>query len=131
MTVTLCNSTMELPEGIKPVNALGSALSKRNPIPESLFAGSMYLTDRELEEVDKVTEKYGAFCGDRYQIAYQGFLKLMKKTKVCEIFIFSSLYFIFRENAVFLSISQKIFFCLFFFKISHKRTKIISNPMWL
>ena len=70
MTVTLCNSTIELPEGIKPVNALRSALSKRNPAPRTPrhLAGSMYLTDRELEEVDKVAEKYGAFVGTAINI---------------------------------------------------------------
>ena len=63
--------SMELPEGIKPVNALRSALSKRNPA-RRIPAGSMYLTDRELEEVDKVAEKYGVSRGTAIKLIIKG-----------------------------------------------------------
>ena len=63
--------SMELPEGIKPVNALRIALSKRNPT-QRIPAGSMYLTDRELEEVDKVAEKYGVSRGTAIKLIIKG-----------------------------------------------------------
>ena len=63
--------SMELPEGIKPVNALRNALSKRNPA-QRIPAGSMYLTDRELKEVDKVAKKYGVSRGTAIKLIIKG-----------------------------------------------------------
>ena len=65
---------MDLPEGIKPVSALRNALSKKNPL-QKIPAGSMYLTDQELEEVDKVAEKYDVSRGTAIKLIIKG-LKL-------------------------------------------------------
>ena len=62
---------MDLPKGIKPVNALRSALSKKNPI-QKVPAGSMYLTDQELEEVDRVAEKYDVSRGTAIKLIIRG-----------------------------------------------------------
>lgn len=62
---------MDLPKGIKPVNALRSALSKKNPV-QKVPAGSMYLTDQELEEVDRVAEKYDVSRGTAIKLIIRG-----------------------------------------------------------
>ena len=64
---------MDLPKGIKPVNALRSALSKKNPI-QKVPAGSMYLTDQELEAVDKVAEKYDVSRGTAIKLIIRGMI---------------------------------------------------------
>lgn len=62
---------MDLPKGIKPVNALRSALSKKNPV-QKVPAGSMYLTDQELEAVDRVAEKYDVSRGTAIKLIIRG-----------------------------------------------------------
>ena len=64
---------MDLPKGIKPVNALRSALSKKNPV-QKVPAGSMYLTDQELEEVDRVAEKYDVSRGTAIKLIIRGMI---------------------------------------------------------
>ena len=62
---------MDLPEGIKPVNALRNALSRERPL-HKVPAGSMYLTDQELEEVDRVAERYEVSRGTAIKLIIGG-----------------------------------------------------------
>ena len=45
---------------------------QRGTRPRGFPAGSMYLTDRELEEVDKVAEKYGVSRGTAIKLIIKG-----------------------------------------------------------
>ena len=62
---------MDLPEGIKPVNALRNALSRERPL-HKVPAGSMYLTNQELEEVDRVAERYEVSRGTAIKLIIRG-----------------------------------------------------------
>ena len=62
---------MDLPEGIKPVNALRNALSRERPL-HKVPAGSMYLTDQELEEIDRVAQRYDVSRGTAIKLIIRG-----------------------------------------------------------